>query len=94
MNPRHSAKSSLKWPTLAVQFDDISADIDQPKAHVCNRNRPFECAAAAVRMRRLRPLLDMGRLGYYAFRSLIAMVEVWPSAGGATITAAAQHPKS
>eukprot|EP00956_Cyclotella_meneghiniana_P043146 scaffold254693_cov43-Cyclotella_meneghiniana.AAC.1 len=34
MNARHSAKSSLKWPTLAVQFNDFLADIDQPTAHV------------------------------------------------------------
>eukprot|EP00956_Cyclotella_meneghiniana_P021073 scaffold37891_cov20-Cyclotella_meneghiniana.AAC.1 len=40
MNPRHSAKSSLKWttlavqwPTLAVQFNDFLADIDQPTAY-------------------------------------------------------------
>eukprot|EP00956_Cyclotella_meneghiniana_P030425 scaffold76540_cov50-Cyclotella_meneghiniana.AAC.1 len=32
MNPRHSAKSSLKWPTWASQFNDFSTDIDQPTA--------------------------------------------------------------
>eukprot|EP00956_Cyclotella_meneghiniana_P037704 scaffold143187_cov53-Cyclotella_meneghiniana.AAC.2 len=33
MNPRNSAKSSLKWPTLAVQFNDFSAELDQPTTH-------------------------------------------------------------
>eukprot|EP00956_Cyclotella_meneghiniana_P000242 scaffold308_cov52-Cyclotella_meneghiniana.AAC.1 len=26
-------ESSLNWPTLAVQFNDFSADIGQPTAH-------------------------------------------------------------
>ena len=29
-----SVKSSLNWPTLAIQFNDFSADIGQPTAHV------------------------------------------------------------
>eukprot|EP00956_Cyclotella_meneghiniana_P023793 scaffold46943_cov90-Cyclotella_meneghiniana.AAC.1 len=36
MNPHQLAlsKSSLKWPTLAVQFNNFFAVIGQPKEHV------------------------------------------------------------
>eukprot|EP00956_Cyclotella_meneghiniana_P006060 scaffold7889_cov44-Cyclotella_meneghiniana.AAC.1 len=63
---------------------------------VCNRNRSSECAAAAVRMRRL---LSTDGHGAARFREEIDRRWPWlkcqvdrPSEAGA-ITAAAQHPE-